>query len=385
MNQRPLNPASHRRRWLPQWVRTLAGSVLVIAGVLGVLAGIAYAKTRQIQAAMSVPPPPEMPTSVSISVAQPTVFRQSTVVVGTVLAPKSIVLQTELTGLVTEVLVQPGDTVEKGELLVQLDDRSEQALLESAQASRRLAQSVLKRMQRLAQARAGTESDLDVAEAELIRSSAAVDELEVRIDRKKLKAPFDARVGLFDLHEGQYLVEGSRITTLEGIADYLHVDFAMPAHVADAVAVGDEVEIRISESSPLLPGKIIAFDAAADAVSRSVMARAKIFDPPAILNSNDSVRVKVSYGEPIDACLIPSTAVRRGPAGTVVYVAAQTEGTPEIAPSLRAQSRDVMIGGSTGSMTRIIGGITAGERVVADGSFKVFEGSLLADIQAPQS
>lgn len=371
-------PSRHRRR-LPQWFRTLVGSVLVISGVLGVLAGIAYAKTRQIQAAMAAPPHPEMPTSVSISTAQPTSFRQSTVVVGSILASQSIVLQTELTGLVTEVLVQPGDTVKKGDLLVQLDDRTERALLESAEASQQLAQSVLKRMQRLAEASAGTESDLDVAEAELIRAGATVDELKVRIDRKKLKAPFDARVGLFDLHVGQYLVEGSRITTLEGIADYLHVDFAMPAHVADAVVLGDEVEVRVSESSPILPAKIIAFDATADAVSRSVKARAKIHSPPPILQSNDSVRVKISYGESIDACLVPATAVRREPAGTVVFVATETE------TGLRAQSRDVIVGGSTGTMARIVSGVSAGEQVVGDGSFKVFQGSLLADLQAPRS
>lgn len=372
MNKSSSVTGDPRRRW----VGTLIGSVLVIAAVLAILVAIGYAKARQITAAMSAPPPPEMPVAVTLARAQQTKFRRSSVVVGTVLAPQSIVLQTELTGLVTDVLIRPGDTVRKGDVLVQLDDRTERAQLQSAQATRELAKSELARKQRLSRANAGSESDLDVAQAELIRAGAAVDELKVLIDRKQLKAPFDAKVGLFDLHVGQYLVEGSRITTLEGIADFFHVDFSMPAHVADSVGIGDRVDVQVGIESEVASAEVIAIDAAADAISRSVMARAILRDPPSTLQPKDSVRVTVYYGDAIDASVIPATAVRRSPTGTVVYVAADVDGV------LRAQSRDVVVAGGSGAMTRIFSGVTDGERVVADGSFKVFDGSMVADVNA---
>lgn len=365
-------PAEQRRGW----VGTLIGSIVVIAVVLAILAAIGYAKARQITAAMSAPPPPEMPVAVTLARAEPTSFRRSSVVVGTVLASESIVLQTELTGLVTDVLIRPGDTVRKGDVLVQLDDRTERAQLQSAEATRELAKSELARTQRLSRANAGSESDLDVAQAEVIRAGAAVDELKVLIDRKQLKAPFDAKVGLFDLHVGQYLVEGSRITTLEGIANFFHVDFSMPAHVADAVAIGDRVDVQVDEGSPVESAAIIAIDSAADPISRSVMARAVLRDPPPRLQPNDSVRVTVYYGNSMDASVIPATAVRRSPTGTVVYVADQVDGV------MRAQSRDVVVAGGSGAMTRIFSGVTDGELVVADGSFKVFDGTMVADVNA---
>jgi membrane fusion protein, multidrug efflux system len=355
------------------WIGTLIGSFVVIASVVGILATIGFAKAKQITAAMSEPPPPEMPVTVTLARAEPTTFRRSSVVVGTVLASESIVLQTELTGLVTDVLVRPGDTVNKGDVLVQLDDRTERAQLKSAEASRELAKSELARTERLNRANAGSESDLDVAKAELIRAGARVDELKVLIDRKQLKAPFDAKVGLFDLHVGQYLVEGSRITTLEGVADYFHVDFSMPAHVADAVAIGDQVDIQVRDGSQTQAAEIIAIDSAADAISRSVMARAILRRPPPVLQPNDSVRVTVYYGDAIAAAVIPATAVRRSPTGTVVYVADEVDGV------LRAQSRDVAVAGSSGAMTRIFSGVAEGDLVVADGSFKVIDGTMVAD------
>ncbi|GAA4461941.1 efflux RND transporter periplasmic adaptor subunit [Novipirellula rosea] len=370
MNQVP----SKRSRG--RWLRTAIGSVVVVAGVLGLLAGIAYAKGRQIKASMSAPPPPEMPVAVTVTAAKSTTFRQTSVVIGNMLAPESIALRNELAGAVTKVLMEPGGEVEKDAVLIQLDDRSEQAQLKSAEASRKLADSALQRARRLNRANANSESELDVAEAELTRAEAMIDELRVRIDKKTLRAPFKARVGLFDLHLGEYLVAGTEITTLEGIADYLKVDFAMPSHVADAVTIGDQVQLRVGTAGLPLTATIVALDASANAISRSVTARARLDNPPAILQPNDSVQVTVPYGPAITARLIPATAVRRGPSGTLVYVVSERDG------QLRAESRDVIVAGSEDPNVRIISGVEDGERVVADGSFKVYDGALLSDVTA---
>lgn len=375
MNSTPSTPQkTPRRRWLPK----LIGALVVVGGVLGLLAGIAYAKSRQIQAAMSAPPPPEMPVAVTFSTAQPTTFRQTSVVIGNLLAPQSITLRTELAGVVTSVQMTPGGKVDEDAVLIELDTRSEQALLKSAEASRKLADSSLQRSQRLKLANANSASELDIAEAELTRAEAQIDELRVRIDKKTLRAPFDAHVGLFDLHVGQYLVEGTEITTLEGIDDYLNVDFAMPSHVADAVAIGDQVLLHVGAAGVRLNATIVAVDAAANALSRSVTARARLENPPAILQPNDSVRVTVPYGPPIAARLIPATAIRRGPSGTLAFVVVEREG------QLRVESRDVVVAGSEDPNVRVVEGVDEGERVVADGSFKVFDGALVADVESKQ-
>ncbi len=370
MNQVP-SKRSHGSR-----LRTAVGSLLVVAGVLALLAGIAYAKNRQIEASMTAPPPPEMPVSVTLATAKSSTFRQTSVVIGNMLAPESITLRTELAGAVTKVSMEPGGEVEKDAVLIQLDDRSEQAQLKSAEASRKLADSALQRARRLNLANANSESELDVAEAELTRAEAMIDELRVRIDKKTLRAPFKARVGLFDLHIGEYLVEGTEITSLEGISDYLNVDFAMPSHVADAVTIGDQVELRVGAAGLRLTATIVALDASANAISRSVTARARLDTPPAILQPNDSVRVTVPYGPPIPAILIPATAVRHGPSGTLVFVVTEQDG------KMRANSRDVEVAGSEDPNVRIISGVEDGEFVVADGSFKVHEDVLVADVAA---
>ena len=187
-----------------------------------------------------------------------------------------------------------------------------------------------------------------------------------------MTAPFDARVGLFDLHPGQYLAAGSEITELSGVADYLNIDFAMPQSVAATVGVGDAIELLLPSAPQPLLSSIVAVDASANLQSRSLMARARLDNPPTTLHPGDSVKVRIPYGPNVPAVTVASTAVRRGPTGTSVYVAVETNG------QLRAESRSVVVLGSDGSRTWIAEGIAAGDTVITDGSFKVSEGRLLA-------
>ncbi|QDV55978.1 efflux RND transporter periplasmic adaptor subunit [Rosistilla oblonga] len=359
-----------------RWLRTAIGSILVVLAVVGILAAIGYAKVWQIKSAMAAPPPPEMPISVTLAAAEESSFRRSSVVVGNVLAPESITLKTELAGTVTEIPMIPGGEVQRGEVLLRLDIRTEEAMLKSLEASRKLAESTVQRSRQLNRINAGSESELDIAEAELSRAEAGIEELRVRIDKKTLRAPFDARVGLFDLHVGQYLVEGNQVTTLEGIADYFFIDFSMPSHVADAIEIGDDVFLQIGADKLQATATIVAVDASANPISRSVTARARLSNPPPKLQPNDSVHVTVMYGQPIPVRQIPATAVRRGPSGSVVFVATETES------GLRAQSRNVVVVPGGSAVARVIDGILAGESIVADGSFKVYEGALLADARS---
>lgn len=352
--------------------RRIIGSIVVLVVVVGTLGAVGYAKYRQIRAAMSAPPPPESPVSVSAMSATEQVFRRTSTVIGTVLASRSVTLRNEVTGVVTEVAVKPGDLVSAGDVLVRFDTRLEEAELKSALASKKLAEEALARNQRLERSGAGSEQLLEEAVADVSKATAEVERLEVLIAKKTLVASFDARVGLFDLHPGQYLESGAEIAELSGLSDYLNVDFAMPQNVAASVGVGDTVELIVGGHPERLTTEIIAVDAAANLESRSLMARARIESPPSSLHAGDSVKVRIPYGESVSAVTVSTTAIRRGPTGTSVFIAADNDG------ELRAESRPVKVLGSEGSRTWIASGISPGENVITDGSFKVREGALLA-------
>ena len=75
-------------------------------------------------------------------------------------------------------------------------------------------------------------AERDVALAQIARTKAI-------IARKTIRAPFRARVGIADVHPGQYLNEGTQLTTLQGVDDAAHVDFTVAQQVAAGLREGE--------------------------------------------------------------------------------------------------------------------------------------------------
>ena len=71
--------------------------------------------------------------------------------------------------------------------------------------------------------------------------------------------PRFARVGIADVHPGQYLNEGTLLTTLQGIDEAAHVDFTVAQQVAADLREGELVEVSAGTSAPVT-AKIVALD-----------------------------------------------------------------------------------------------------------------------------
>ena len=353
-------------------IRVFLGSLLLITIVLALGAALGWYKYQSIVAASQQGPPPEMPEAVSISLALPITFRNTVTAIGTVRAPRSIMLSNEIAGKVVEIPLQAGQTVEKGDVLLVLDKTVEAAMLLSAEARQRMAKSMRERTKLSANANAASGNEIDQAEAEMAQADAEIARLRAVIDKKTFVAPFRAKAGLLNTHVGQYLSEGTEITTLQGIDEYVHIDFMMPQIVADTVEIGQDVRLLV-EPIPLV-ARVIAFDALADRSTRNLMGRAKLSNPPLYMQPNDSVKVEISYGEPRNEIAIPAESLRRAPAGAFVFVAAIDK-----SGALRATKRPVMPGQMIGGSVVIHKGLDTSDRVIVDGSFKLHEGALVAD------
>ena len=165
--------------------------------------------------------------SVTVAVAQEREHRQTTTSIGTVLALRSITLRNELPGTVRQVRLTPGQIVDAGSVLVALDVSVEEAELKAQEAQAALAKTVLGRRQNLSQDLATAEEEVDRARADRDVALAQIARTKAIIARKTIRAPFRARVGIADVHPGQYLNEGTQLTTLQGVDDAAHVDFTV--------------------------------------------------------------------------------------------------------------------------------------------------------------
>lgn len=352
-------------------------SVLMLTSVLGLVAGLGawkYNAIRQANAASAQQPEPA--EAVTAAVARELEHRQAATAIGTVLALRSVMLRNELAGTVRHVRLNPGEVVEPGTVLVALDVSVEEAELKAQEAQAALARTTLERHQRLHAANATTEIDLDRARAERDVALAQIARTKAIIARKTIRAPFKARVGIADLHVGQYLNEGAELTTLQSVADAVHVDFTLPQDLAHGLHTGDRVQIFANGDATPIDAGITALDARVDPATRSTTVRARV-ERGADLAPGASVRVKVAVGATSRAVAIPASALRKGPGGDHVFVlAADDQGRT------RARLRAVQAGTLLGDEVLINSGLAAGEQVAASGSFKLRDAAIVAVAQA---
>ncbi len=360
----------NRRAWI--------GSALLLVTVIGTggsLGAWKYASIQEADAASANQPEPV--ALVRVAVAKKREHRETTISIGTVLALRSITLLNELPGTVRQVMFTPGQVVDAGTVLVALDVSVEEAALKAQEARAALAQTMLERMQRLSENRAVSETEVDRALAERDVALAQIARIKAVIARKTIRAPFRARVGLADVHPGQYLDQGTLLTTLQGVADAAHVDFQVAQQVAEGLRVGHSVDVFTGDQSPT-PAKIVAIDARIDPSTRNAMVRARIEGAANAPAPGASVRVQVPVGPSRTLVAIPVSALRKGPDGDHVFVIG-----PDGNGKNRAHLRPVESGEVLGDEVLIRAGLSAGEQVAASGSFKLNDAALVAIANDP--
>jgi len=351
-----------------------AAPLVLIGVVVGIgIALTAWKRSSLAEAAEVAASQPEPAEAVAVAVAQEREHSRTTTSIGTVVALRSITVRNELSGTVREVSLVPGQVVDAGTVLVALDVSVEEAELKALEAQAELARTQFARMQRMSEHRAASEMEVDSARAERDVSLAQIARIKAVIARKTIRAPFRARVGIADVHPGQYLNEGTLLTTLQGVDDSAYVDFTVAQQIAAGLRAGSKVNVFAAGEVSPTSAAIVAVDARVDPTTRNRTVRAKIQDEDGTPAPGASVRIQIPIGTPRMAVAIPASALRKGPAGDHVFVLlADKEGRT------RAHLRQVQVDAMAGDEVVVTDGLSPGERVAASGSFKLREAALVA-------
>ena len=362
-----------------RYVYTVVGLALVLGGLVAIKGGQIGQLIAFSQAAEAAGPPPE---TVMSAVAETKPVERTLEAVGTVASAQGVAITSEVPGVVTKIGFDSGDSVKKGQVLVQLDTRVERAQLAQAKARRKLASTSLRRTQSLVPAGAASESSLDADTSTFESAAAEVKALQAQLAKKTIRAPFSGRLGIRRVDMGQYLNAGTELTVLE-TADELYIDFTLPqGHLAE-ITEGTAVRVTVDGEEPLrLEGTIEAVDPSVNASTRTLQLRASVSASGDKLRPGMFVKVEVAVGEPIQRVMVPATAIAHASFGDSVFV---VEPKPEDDPGLRvtpdgltvhlARQQFVKLGPARGDFVAVLDGVGDGQEIVIGGVFKLRNGS----------
>jgi membrane fusion protein (multidrug efflux system) len=351
-------------------------AVIVGAALAVLVLALAYFKYDSISDAIAAGAAyPEPAEAIEVAEVREIEWQPTASAAGTVLAKRFVTLSNRVAGPVEAVEFRSGQLVKAGQVLLRLDSGGERAELKSALADIELAKLTVERKKRLVDQRAASQAEYDRAGAELEQAQARAAVLRERIEDRLIRAPFAGRVGLRDVHPGQYLTEGTELTTLESVSNDVDVDFRLPQETTSQLAIGRTVRLSGGTLSTPIEATITAIDARADETSRNVRVRAEARGAGEQLKPGAFVDVAADVGPPRRVLAVPLAAVRRAAYGDHVFFIGEPKQDDK---GPRAQQRFVRTGPAVGKDIVILSGAARGERVATTGAFKLREGALVS-------
>jgi len=286
-------------------------------------------------------------------------------VVGTVQPKLQAVVEAKVSGRITRLPATVGQSVKRGEVLVELATQEIQARLAQARAALRQAELELNRTANLRKQNAATQAELDAAQTHHHVAEAAAAEAEALSGYGTITAPFDGVVARKLADEGDLAMPGKALLELESRAG-LQLVADVPSLLADRVLPAAKLTVCVDAVAGTLAGTVVEVAPAADPASRTVQVKVDLPATPG-LRSGQFGRLAVPVSETTSLIVPPPALVRRGQL-EILFVAAEG----------KAQMRLVRTGKETAQGIEILSGLAAGEAVVVEGAATLREGQPLS-------
>lgn len=251
-------------------------SLVVMAGIFAYMAGVFTPDLPQ-KKAVAAPIPSEGYVEVSlITMPQKRVFS------GTVQAHQSAALSARINARVADVLVDAGDSVKAGDILIRLENEDlsarviqQQQALASAQArvndarlnDERVSKLVARGLLPVAE-RDATKMRLETANADLAGRRASLSEAEVTRGYSVITAPFDGVIRSRDVDQGDIATVGGNLVSIYN-PNMLRLEAAVSESVLSYVQASETVDVVLDASGGSRKAQALEIEPAADAASRS--------------------------------------------------------------------------------------------------------------------
>ncbi len=345
---------------------------ILLAILVGGVVGFNAFRSHMIAQFFANNKPP--PVTVSAAEAKSEVIPNLLRAVGELAAVHQVNVTSDVNGRVTDILFTAGSRVTKGQPLVQLFDRPEQADLANYQAQAKVAELSLDRAKQLAARQFGPQATVDQAQAAYDQANAGIAKTQAIISQKLVRAPFDGVLGVRHVEVGQFLTAGTQIVSLTDLSS-LFANFTVTEKDSGTLAVGQTVRVNVDAyPGRTFDGKITAIEPQISTETRNIRVQATIGNPDGILKPGMFATTTVVLPDKPAVITVPETAVDYTLYGDSVYLIKEKKGD-DGKTSLTAERTFVRTADRAEGRAVITKGLKAGDRVVAVGQLKLQSGA----------
>ncbi|MGO2291081.1 MAG: efflux RND transporter periplasmic adaptor subunit [Pseudoalteromonas sp.] len=237
--------------------------------------------------------------------------------VGDAEAIRSVTLYPAVGDKVTAVHFAPGDKVEAGEILLELDSRRQKTALSEAKITFNDTQRTVERLIESHAKGAVPQSDLDDAKTLFELAKVAVTQAETELEDRTVIAPFGGIMGLTDVEVGDRITSQTAIATIDDTSS-LYINFNAPESAINILKTEGEVVVIPWQGEQQVAAKVAYLDSRIDSQTRTLRVKAKVNNNNQQFIPGMSFRVHIqSQGD--NFAVIPEAALLWGATGPYVW------------------------------------------------------------------
>jgi multidrug efflux system membrane fusion protein len=303
--------------------------------------------------------------------------------IGTVQAINTVNVKSRVDGEIIATYFKQGMEVKQGDKLFLIDPRPYQAALDQAKATKvkdaaqmQGAERDMERYGKLVPSGFQSRQSYEDQQATVAQMQGAVQADQAAIETAQLnlgfttiRAPFDGRTGARQVDPGNFVQAGTG-TVLTSITQMrpIYVSFTLPAVNLTAIQEGQAqhpltVQAIAEDGARLLATGILSFiDNHVDTSTGTIALKGEFSNADEHLWPGAFVNARLILSTLQNAITVPESTVMAGPDGSYVYV---------IQPDDTVQRRDVRVTSRQDGIAVIGNGLTAGERVVVEGQYRL--------------
>lgn len=360
------------------------------------------------------------PVAVSLTQAEERMLPVGLGVTGALMADAQTDVASEIDGRVVQVLVERGQVVNEGAVLVRMDDRDainqvREAEATEAQTRERLglvngeffdplktpdvrqARAVMERAEAdyrryalLVEEGAVSRSEHDLKRADFLTTKeqyqAAMNQVrqlfqtlqaqkarvamaQKALEDTAIRAPFSGQVSEKHVNVGRYAKKGDKLVTLVRV-DPLRVELTVPEAAVASIQKGQKVSFTVqTHPDRTFTGTIAYVGPALRTDSRALVVEALVPNAGGMLQPGLFATARIELPAARPSVLVPAAAVRTEAGVPRVYVAKGD----------RAELRFVQVGREANGLVEILRGLAAGERVLLQAAEGLADGAAITE------
>jgi len=307
---------------------------------------------------------------VTVQKLNDTIFKHYVEVQGDVETDENIIIYPEFSGILSNIYVNEGERVSKGQKLAKIDDGGLSSQLAQSEAQLSLAKTTFERQERLWNKKIGSEIQFLEAKTNYNAMQKSVDQLRAQLAKTVIRAPFSGVIDEVISDQGQVVSPGqNQLFRLVNLKD-MYITAEIPENYLGKITKGSQVLVEINSIGKEFEGVVEQVSDFVNPNNRSFSVKVSVPNPNGTVKPNLIATVKLNDYTAENTIVIPQSILQENAQGeSIAYYIEPKNDTVNI-----ARKAVLKTGLAYNSKIEVISGLKEGQKIIVEGARTIREG-----------